>query len=567
MSFTKKNISSRTKTMGFIKWATLFFLWMSCIFFVTRAFNITAIAPNAIQYIQQIFLTASGDNVSATGVILDGRASGGITIKNLTSAVILATDSNGKIIASSSGGVYNLISWYVVAWATGDIWATWIQGIQWNTWTQWNTGATGSTWFLNGGTTWATPFRNWSSWVTGNTNIYNTGWNVGIGTATPGYKLQVVGDGYFSSNLSVNGNVAIQTPISSYALDVKGSANVSSDMIVGLNGIWSLGIATDTPGYRLDVIGNWRFTTNLRVAGGIWIWTYVITTWYTLEVSGSIHSNGFISKWNGVSAGGVHATAMGSGTQALGTGATAMWVNTTALWDYSTAMGKGTSANGISSTVMGISSSADWLFSTAMGNDSHAGWTSSIAMGGGAHATLSQTIAIWSNSYSNWIDSLTLGVANYAIWLWSAAIGHTNIATGQYSLAIGFGSRSSGAYSTAIGSNVYAMGNYSTAMGKNNIGLTGSIFEIWIGISTGARENIFTILGNWKVGIGTWSSAPTARLTVDGGIRAIVIPAGDPCVDTWSYPSWTMFYSSGNNNYCFCDNLNTPKTMTGADCN
>ena len=74
------------------------------------AFEIVPIAPNAIQYIQQIFLTDDGSNDSITGLLLDGRTDGGITITNLTGKIVLGTNSDGKIIASTSEDIYNLIS-------------------------------------------------------------------------------------------------------------------------------------------------------------------------------------------------------------------------------------------------------------------------------------------------------------------------------------------------------------------------------------------------------------------------------------------------------------------------
>ncbi|MEI6118649.1 MAG: hypothetical protein WCP92_05495 [bacterium] len=47
---------------------------MSCIIVVTNAFDITPSTINAVQYIQSIFLTASGNNTSATGIYLDGTS-------------------------------------------------------------------------------------------------------------------------------------------------------------------------------------------------------------------------------------------------------------------------------------------------------------------------------------------------------------------------------------------------------------------------------------------------------------------------------------------------------------
>jgi hypothetical protein len=55
-----------------IKNLTIFFLGMSCVLFGVRAFTVTPIAPNAIMFIKTIFLTSSGSNTSATGIVLEG---------------------------------------------------------------------------------------------------------------------------------------------------------------------------------------------------------------------------------------------------------------------------------------------------------------------------------------------------------------------------------------------------------------------------------------------------------------------------------------------------------------
>ena len=112
MSFISKKLPARTQSMGFIKGATLFFLGVSCVLFIAKSFDIAPIVPNAVQYIQQIFLTTDGSNQSSTGIVLDGTNGGGITIANLPSKSVLGTDSEGKIIGSISGDVYNLISGY-----------------------------------------------------------------------------------------------------------------------------------------------------------------------------------------------------------------------------------------------------------------------------------------------------------------------------------------------------------------------------------------------------------------------------------------------------------------------
>jgi len=137
MSFTSKNIQSRKNSMGFLKWATLFFLWMSCILLVTKAFEISPSTTNAIQYIKTIFLTNDGSNTSGTGIMLewswgDGRFRNSVTVNNLANTIVIGTNASGKLISSTSGAVYNYISgyisstsWYWIAIADGTY--TWIQ--------------------------------------------------------------------------------------------------------------------------------------------------------------------------------------------------------------------------------------------------------------------------------------------------------------------------------------------------------------------------------------------------------------------------------------------------------
>ena len=71
MSFTSKKLSHKTNGLGFLKGATLFFLGMSCVMFMARAFEIVPITNNTVQFIRSIFLTADGDNLSEVGIRLE----------------------------------------------------------------------------------------------------------------------------------------------------------------------------------------------------------------------------------------------------------------------------------------------------------------------------------------------------------------------------------------------------------------------------------------------------------------------------------------------------------------
>ena len=61
-------------------------------------------------------------------------------------------------------------------------------------------------------------------------NIYVKG-NVGIGTLTPSYSLDVNGNFNVSENSIFNGNVAIGTLTASYSLDVNGNCNINGYLL------------------------------------------------------------------------------------------------------------------------------------------------------------------------------------------------------------------------------------------------------------------------------------------------------------------------------------------------
>ena len=119
--------------------------------------------------------------------------------------------------------------------------------------------------------------------------------DVGIGTTTPNYKLDVNGDINFTGNLTKggnpftlysdtdvrallnSGNVGIGTSTPNYKLDVNGDINFTGNLTKGGNPLTSysdtdvrallnsgnVGIGTSTPNYKLDVNGDINFTGNL----------------------------------------------------------------------------------------------------------------------------------------------------------------------------------------------------------------------------------------------------------------------------------------------------------------
>ena len=174
---------------------------------------------------------------------------------------------------------------------------------------------------------------------------------------------------------------------------------------------------------------------------------------------------------------------------------------------------------------------------TAMGYETTANWNYSTAMGYKTLARRDGSTAMWWYTEANWYQSTAMGYQTYADW----------------------------DISTTIGYKLHSKGKASLAIGGCNEGITGAVFEIWIGLffdnyNCTQNVNAVTILQNGKVWIGT--SSPSALLTVNGWIKPIGT-GSNPC-GTADYPEGTMFYNSSltGHYYCFCDNTITAKKMS-----
>lgn len=136
-----------------------------------------------------------------------------------------------------------------------------------------------------------------SQWTTTGSDIYYTLGNVGIGTSTPTEKLTVIGNASITGNVvytgtltggtgvvtigtnqivkDASGNVGIGTATPAYKLDVNGTVNIggaitasTAIIAVGTNQIYkdasgNVGIGTATPTEKLNVVGNIKATGSL----------------------------------------------------------------------------------------------------------------------------------------------------------------------------------------------------------------------------------------------------------------------------------------------------------------
>ena len=131
----------------------------------------------------------------------------------------------------------------------------------------------------SGATAGNTPYWNGTTWITNNSNIFNNGANVGIGTTTPTAKLQVNGAATNSSTLNAGTSSTINFDLSNLAYT---SATVASYTLSNLKdgGAYSL-ILTSTTNTGVATFSSSGFTfkymgTGARTSGKTHIYSFIV---------------------------------------------------------------------------------------------------------------------------------------------------------------------------------------------------------------------------------------------------------------------------------------------------
>lgn len=306
-----------------------------------------------------------------------------------------------------------------------------------------------------------------SQWTTSGTKIYYNGGNVGIGTASPAFKLDVSGD--------------INMAAGNY-LRINGIRILRDNALSGDNNVF-LGDFADTalsPGFRCTAVGSFSLSKN---SGG----------YNTAVGSTSLMNNTTGSSNTGIGEKALQGNTTGTLNTAVGSGAL----------QASTTASKNT-AVGFQSLLANTAS-----FNTAVGYFSlNANTTGSTNTALGLQALLLNTTGSNNTALGgNCLFANTTGNDNTSV-----GFGLFSNSTGSENTGVGFGALSgniSGTGNTAIGSNADVSGNNltnATAIGYN---------------SKVSQSNTLILggTGTYAVNVGIGVTNPQYRLSVNGTIQ------------------------------------------------
>lgn len=303
----------------------------------------------------------------------------------------------------------------------------------------------------------------------GNSQIYDDGTNIGIGTTNPSAKLHVYG-GNIKITEGTGGDEQIEVS-GGYLAKYNGLNNAwgfAQDRIYINGDTGNVGIGTTSPGAKLTVQGNISirnssgFDRTVLGIDGVSSSPYITLmreSDATVTVRLDSNSDSYLTGGNiGIGTTTPNAKldvsgslSQGTQTQATGQYSHAEGFNTVASGNY-------THAEGVNTLAQEQGAHTEGHFTTGSGGYSHAEGVGTISSGSYSHAEGNGTIAIGQASHAEGGQTVSLG--NF-----SHAEGQQTISTGQYSHAEGEGANASGSHSHAEGNYTIAEGDYSHAEG------------------------------------------------------------------------------------------------------
>jgi hypothetical protein len=309
---------------------------------------------------------------------------------------------------------------------------------------------------LGGTTNGQTLFFNGSTW-TPNTNLFNNGSNVGIGTSSPTAKLEVAGE------IKITG----------------GNPGAGKVLTSDVNGLATWVTPAAGGGGTLDVAYDFGGAGNGRV---------ITADAGALHITGT---DGFVASGT-----------LNSGViPATGAGIRMMWYPRKAAFRAGQTSGTqwDDTSIGVNSVALGVNTTASGAQSVAIGESSTASALGSVSIGFSNNASASDAYAIGSQSTASGGNSMALGLSNTS--------------SGSRSVTLGEGllSRSRTEVTTGMFNTDY------TPTSATLFNAADRIFTVGNGSSTSARSNAMVILKNGNTGIG--NITPTSRLDVDGQVR------------------------------------------------